>query len=106
MRAIATLSLALAVLAFASPWTLADEQVTPNAVIMALEGAFGNHPGMRKNHAKGMCATGNFVGLTEAQQYSRSGIFSGQEIPVVVRFSIGGGKPDIPDTLKTAGRMR
>jgi catalase len=101
MRLIAILLLAATALAFTLPRALADEQVTPNAVIMALEDAFGNHPGMRKNHAKGTCATGNFVGLTEAQQYSRSGIFSGQEIPVVVRFSIGGGNPDIPDTSKT-----
>jgi len=66
MRLIAILSLAATALAFTLPRALADEQVTPNTVIMALEGAFGDHPGMRKNHAKGMCATGNFVGLTEA----------------------------------------
>ena len=97
---LSTLSLALAVLAFAWPWALADEQVTPNAMIMALEGAFGNHPGMRKNHAKGMCAAGSFVGLPEATSYSRSALFSDATIPVVARFSIGGGDPNAPDAGK------
>ncbi len=84
----------------------ADQQqpdsTTPQQVMSALEGAFGDHPGLRKNHAKGMCATGSFVGLPEAAQYSRSGIFSGAEIPVVARFSIGGGNPEVPDTAKAA----
>jgi hypothetical protein len=89
MRAIATLSLALAVLAFASPWAFADEQVTPNAMVTALEEAFGVHPGQRRNHAKGTCATGSFVGLPEATSYSRSALFSGATIPVVARLTVG-----------------
>jgi catalase len=50
---------------------------------------------LRKNHAKGMCATGSFVGLPEATFYSRSALFSGATIPVVARFSIGGGDPKV-----------
>jgi hypothetical protein len=42
------------------------EQTTPDAVIQALQGVFGAHPSFRKNHAKGTCATGSFVGLPEA----------------------------------------
>jgi hypothetical protein len=41
------------------------EQTSPEALISALESVFGSHPGLRKNHAKGMCATGSFVGLPE-----------------------------------------
>jgi catalase len=83
----------------AEPQAQAD-QTTPQEVMSALQGVFGTHPGMRKNHAKGLCATGFFVGMPETQQYSRSGIFSGAEIPVVARFSLGGGDPDIADTEK------
>src|SRR5262245_23110172 len=57
------------------------EQTTPDAVIQALQGVFGSHPGLRKNHAKGMCATGTFVGLPEATSYSRSALFSDATIP-------------------------
>jgi catalase len=76
------------------------DQTTAQQMIDALEGAFGKHPGFRKNHAKGMCASGFFVGLPEATEYSRSAIFSSAEVPVVVRFSLGGGDPDAPDTGK------
>ena len=76
------------------------EAVTPQAVVNALIGVFGEHPGVRKNHAKGMCAEGSFVGTPEAAAYSRSAMFSGATIPVVARFSLGGGSPDAPDTGK------
>jgi len=100
MRLIATLWLATAALAFASPRALADEQVTPNAMVKALEDDFGVHPGQRRNHTKGTCATGSFVGLPDATSYSRSALFSGATIPVVARFSLGGGDPDAPDAGK------
>jgi catalase len=76
------------------------EQTSPEALISALESVFGSHPGLRKNHAKGMCATGSFVALTEPASYSRSALFSGATIPVVARFSLGGGNPDAPDAGK------
>jgi catalase len=75
-------------------------QTSPEAVIQALQGAFGVHPGIRKNHAKGTCATGSFLGMSEATSYSRSALFSGATIPVVARFSLGGGDPDSPDAGK------
>ena len=71
MRLIATLWLATAALAFALPRAVADEQVTPNAMVKALEDDFGVHPGQRRNHTKGTCATGSFVGLPDAASYSR-----------------------------------
>jgi catalase len=76
------------------------EQTSPEALISALESVFGSHPGLRKNHAKGMCAMGSFVGLPEARSYSRSMLFSGATTPVVARFSIGGGDPNAPDAGK------
>lgn len=71
------------------------EQTSPEALISALESVFGSHPSLRKNHAKGMCATGSFVRLPEATSYSRSALFSGATVPVVARFSIGGGDPKV-----------
>ena len=76
------------------------EQTSPEALITALEGVYGSHPGFRKNHAKGVCAAGSFVGLSETTSYSRSALFSGVTIPVVARFSLGGGDPDAPDAGK------
>jgi catalase len=98
------LAMTVAAAAILTASTLLAEpfEQTTDAVIQALQGAYGAHPGFRKNHAKGTCATGSFVGLSEATSYSRSALFSGATIPVVARFSLGGGDPNAP----TPGRGR
>ncbi len=78
------------------------QQVAPNQVVDSLIGTFGNHPGMRKNHAKGSCAEGVFVGAPEAAKYSRSLLFSGKAVPLVARFSLAGGNPDAADATRNA----
>jgi len=74
-----------------------DSEVTAPQMIDAFEGTFGVHPGQRRNHIKGTCAAGEFVGMTDVAALSRSALFSGKAIPVVARFSLGGGNPDVPD---------
>jgi len=73
------------------------DPTTPEEAVGALEQAYGVHPGQRRNHAKGVCALGNFVGTEDAAIYSRSGLFAGGTLPVVARFSLGGGSPTAPD---------
>ncbi len=46
---------------------------------------------------QGACAAGEFVGTTDAAASSRSALFSGKTMPVVARFSLGGGNPEVPD---------
>jgi catalase len=75
----------------------ADAEVTAPKMIEAFEGTFGAHAGQRRNHIKGTCASGEFVGTSDAAALSRSPLFSGKTIPVVARFSLGGGNPDVPD---------
>jgi catalase len=84
----------------ALPAMAADAKVTADQVVSALEGTFGVHPGERRNHIKGTCAAGEFVGLPEARDYTRSALFSGAPIPVVARFSLPGGNPTVPDTAR------
>ena len=79
--------------------------VTPQQFIDSLEGTFGVHPGQRRNHTKGTCAAGEFVGTPEAATLSRAAVFSGKAIPVVARFSLGGGNPDIPDAAPAPRSM-
>lgn len=80
---------------------------TPDAsqVVAAIEGVFGVTPGERRNHIKGTCAAGEFVGTKEAAKLSRSPLFSGQPVPVVARFSLSGGNPKAPDVAKSARGM-
>src|SRR6267154_4128507 len=72
-------------------------EITAPQMSDAFEGTFGVHPGQRKNHVKGTCAAGEFVGAADAAALSRSMLFSGKTIPVVARFSLGGGNPEVPD---------
>ncbi|MDX2203947.1 MAG: catalase family peroxidase [Hyphomicrobiaceae bacterium] len=83
----------------------AAQDVEPEQVVNALEGTFGVHPGQRRNHIKGTCAAGEFVGTAEAAAISRSALFAGAPVPVVARFSLPSGNPKIPDTAKTVRGM-
>jgi len=83
--------------AFALAQPAADTGVTAPQMIDAFEGTFGAHSGQRRNHIKGTCAAGEFVGTSDAGALSRSPLFSGKTIPVVARFSLGGGNPEVPD---------
>jgi catalase len=82
---------------FASEAPGDSTEVTPPQMIDAFEGTFGVHPGQRRNHVKGTCAAGEFVGTPEAAALSRSALFSGKSIDVLARFSLGGGSPEVPD---------
>ena len=76
-----------ALLALAAPLTMAQPQeVTAPKVVSAMEGVFGVTQGQRRNHTKGVCALGEFVGNRNVAAYTRSSLFSGEPIPVVVRF--------------------
>lgn len=83
----------------------ARAQVTATQVVDQQEKTFGVHPGQRRNHTKGICATGEFVGTAEAARYSKSALFSGKPVPVVARFSIAGGNPNVPDNTPIARGM-
>ncbi|WP_349568615.1 catalase family peroxidase [Azotobacter salinestris] len=83
----------------------AQDEVTPAQVVAALEDTFGVTPGERRNHIKGTCALGEFVGQPAAATWSRSALFSGQPVPVVARLSLPGGNPRIADTAKSVRGM-
>ena len=72
----------------------------PDKLVDALEGVFGKHAA-RRSGAKGVCASGFFVGTPDGRGLTSSAIFSGQEIPVIARFSIGGGSPKASDKGKS-----
>lgn len=95
----ATLFLAATLPAFASEPPAADQ------VVAAIEGIFGATHGERRNHTKGLCATGEFVGNKAVAAYSRSPLFSGKPLPVIARFSLSGGNPKAPDTAKSGRGM-
>jgi catalase len=76
-------------------------QVDPNQMVDAFETAGGKFPGFRRSGAKGICATAEFVGNAQGRALSVSSAFSGKPVPVVARFSVGGGNPKAPDNAKS-----
>jgi len=47
----------------------------------------GPQKGLRRNHTKGTCVVGSFVGTAAAKKLSSSALFSGEAVPVIGRFS-------------------
>lgn len=68
-----------------------------DALLDALYATFGNHPGFRIAHAKGVLVGGTFVASQAAQGLSRAAHFQGEGVPVLVRFSNFSGVPSTRD---------
>ena len=77
------------------------EELVATAVNDALEGVYGRHEGKRRNHTKGLGAVGHFIGTKEAAELSRSGLFAGDRIEVIARFSTAGGDPSASDSERS-----
>jgi catalase len=83
----------------------ATAQVDPNQMVDAFERAGGKFDGFRRSGAKGVCVTAEFVGNAQGRALSVASAFSGRPVPVVARFSIGGGNPKAPDNAKSQRNM-
>ena len=83
----------------------ANASTDPAALVNAFEAANGKFEGYRRSGAKGVCATGEFVGSAEGRALSTASAFSGQPVPVIVRFSVGGGNPKAGDNAKSQRNM-
>ena len=75
----------------------AEDQPLEVQVVEALHKVFGQHPGFRANHAKGIVTEGSFKASPAAAELSRAVLFDGSTIPVTVRFSDSTGIPNLPD---------
>ena len=71
----------------------------PAELVDALNGAFGKYKQTRAGHAKGVCVTGSFTPSKDAASLSKAPQFAGP-VPVIGRFSMGGGNPKAPDNAK------
>jgi catalase len=83
--------------AYTGGW-LTPHRLTPAALTDRLQQGAGEHPGFRRNHAKGVCITGEFAANGAGAALSKAAIFQSGTIPVIGRFSFGGGLPDAPDS--------
>lgn len=84
------------------------DALTPDRFADRFEQIAGRHEGFRRNHAKGLAATGTFTSTGAGEQVSRAVVFRAGSVPVVGRFSLSGGlpdQPDKPDTVRGLGLM-
>jgi catalase len=74
----------------------APPKETPLSMVFALHTAFGEHHA-RAVHTKGVILEGSFTPAPEARTIVKTPIFSGGPLPIVARFSVFAGVPDLPD---------
>jgi catalase len=67
------------------------------AVLKQFDTIFGDHPGFRPAHAKGIMLTGTFTPSPESASLSKAPHLNRPSTPVTVRFSNSSGIPAIPD---------
>jgi catalase len=75
------------------------EEPTPVEMVDGLNAVFGKHPHTRAGHAKGLCVSGNFTPAPGAASLSKAPQFT-KPVPLLGRFSLGGGNPQAPDNVK------
>jgi catalase len=97
--AIIGVSLAVMVAAFAylGGW-FTPNALTPTRMTDTLEQVDGVHSGYRRNHARGLSVSGYFDSNGNGARLSSASVFRQGQIPVIGRFSLGGGNPDAADT--------
>jgi len=86
--------------AYAGGWLRLDT-LTPGRFTDRFEDIYGHHNGFRRNHAKGLSATGTFESNGSGVSICRATVFRRGTVPVIGRFSLGGGLPDQPDKADT-----
>ncbi len=66
-------------------------------LIQAFDSLFGEHPGFRPVHAKGLMLSGTFTPSSDARTLTRAPHLARPSTPVSVRFSNNTGLPLVPD---------
>jgi catalase len=86
--------------AYTAGW-LTPGTLTPERIIQRFQTLNGVHSGFRRNHAKGVCISGWFDGNGQGTTLSKAVIFESGHVPVIGRFSFGGGMPYVADDATT-----
>jgi catalase len=89
--------------AYAGGWLRPDAltPLLPSRFADRFEHVYGRHDGFRRNHAKGLSATGTFASTGAAAAICRAAVFQQGSVPLIGRFSLGGGLPDQADKRDT-----
>src|SRR6516164_8052536 len=84
------LAAAAGAFAYLGGW-LTPNDLTPARFTDGFEQVNGVHSGFRRNHAKGVGVSGFFESNGKGVRLSRAAVFQPGRVPVLGRFSLGGG---------------
>src|SRR3954447_15091003 len=90
------------------PWEQYGAPMADSLAVQAVDlinEVSGEHPGHRAAHAKGALLSATFTATPEAARLTSAGHMQGDEVRATVRFSNGGGNPDIPDYAREGRGM-
>jgi len=90
------LAAVLGTFAYVGGWFTPNE-LTPARFVDGFEQVNGVHPGFRRNHAKGLGVSGFFESNGDGVRLSKAIVFQSGRVPVLGRFSLSGGQPDVAD---------
>jgi catalase len=85
---------------WAGGWFTPDS-LTTGRFVDRFEQVFGKHNGFRRNHAKGVSATGVFSSNGAGTSLCKAAVFQPGTTPVTARFSLSGGMPTVADANAT-----
>jgi len=97
----ALLTADLGALLDANAW-VGPTRLTPQVFIDGFAKVFGRQLGFRKNHAKGVAVAGYFDSNGNGGELSKAAVFRPGRTPVIGRFSLSGGNPQVADAPAAA----
>jgi catalase len=92
-----------AAFAYTAGW-ISPERLTPMRLVEALAPSAGPSLGHRRNHAKGICFTGEFAANGAGSELSKAQVFARGQYPVLGRFNLATADTNAPDaTVRVRG---
>src|ERR1700719_2516969 len=94
---------AAAAFAYTAGW-FSPQRLTPDKLVAALAPLTGPALGHRRNHAKGICFTGEFEANGAGSELSKAQVFARGQYPVLGRFNLATADANAPDaTVRVHG---
>jgi catalase len=90
--------------AYTAGW-LTPHVLTASRIVDRFEQVNGEHPGFRRNHAKGVCISGYFESNGHGTSLSKAVVFLPGRVPVIGRFALAVGQPYAADAERTVRSM-
>jgi len=89
---------------YAGGW-FTPHALSPAVMINTFEKVNGEHPGFRRNHAKGVCISGYFESNGGGAALSKAVVFLPGRVPIIGRFALAVGQPYAADAAHLVRSM-